>query len=62
MIDTYQPPKPSFIPVVNRAGRLLFKFDPQRGLIEIQDRGEKEIVDLAILIANAEQKQSVTNN
>lgn len=27
-------------------GRLLFRYDPERELIQIQDRGQKTIVDL----------------
>ena len=27
-------------------GKLLFKYDPERGIIEIQRRGEKHIIDL----------------
>jgi len=28
-------------------GKLLFRFDPERDLIEIQDRGQKTIIDLS---------------
>jgi hypothetical protein len=31
---------------VARDGRLLFRYDPERELIQIQRRGEKETVDL----------------
>ena len=42
----YKTPKAQFVPVVV-GGRLIFKFDPTRGLIEYQSRGEKHIIDLA---------------
>lgn len=42
----YQAPKAQFVPVVIR-NKLLFKYDPVRGLIEIQERGEKHLIDLA---------------
>ncbi len=43
---TYRAPKSQFVPVVVN-GKLIFKFDPRRGLIEYQSRGEKHIIDLA---------------
>jgi len=47
----YRAPKSQFVPVV-RGGKLAFKFDPTRGLIEWQHRGEKYIIDLAEYAAN----------
>jgi hypothetical protein len=44
----YQTPKARFIPIVID-GKLAFKFDPHRGLIEWQNRGEKYIIDLATI-------------
>lgn len=44
--SSYQPPQPQFIPVVIK-GKLAFKFDASRGLIEWQCRGEKHVIDLA---------------
>lgn len=35
-------------------GRLAFRYDPYRGLVEVQHRGVKHVVDLAA-IADAEQ-------
>lgn len=46
MLPTYQAPKPQFVPVVVN-NKLVFRFDPKRGLIEWQHRGEKHIIDLA---------------
>lgn len=42
---TYRTPKAQFVPVVVN-NKLIFRFDPQRGLIEYQSRGEKHIIDL----------------
>lgn len=42
----YKAPKSQFVPIVIN-GKLVFRFDPQRGLIEYQSRGEKHIIDLA---------------
>lgn len=44
----YRTPKASFLPVVV-AGRLAFKFDRERGLIEWQHQGQKYLIDLATL-------------
>jgi hypothetical protein len=55
---TYKAPKPRFVPVVVN-GKLVFKFDPERGLIEWQSRGEKHIIDLA---EYAEKQNSGTDN
>jgi hypothetical protein len=46
-------PKSHYIPVVNQAGKLLFKFDPKRFLIEIQHRGIKETIDLSAIAEKA---------
>lgn len=42
----YEPPTKDFVDVV-LGGKLAFRFDPYRGLIEYQRRGERHIVDLA---------------
>lgn len=42
----YRAPKSRFVPIVIH-GKLVFKFDATRGLIEWQDRGNKHIIDLA---------------
>lgn len=42
----YRPPQPCFVPIVIN-GKLAFKFDPERGLIEWQHRGEKHLIDLS---------------
>lgn len=42
----YRAPKSQFVPVVIN-NKLAFRFDPTRGLIEWQHRGEKHIIDLA---------------
>lgn len=49
--STYQAPKSQFVPVA-RGGKLVFRFDPVRGLIEWQHRGEKYIIDLAEYTGN----------
>lgn len=41
-------PKSQYIPVTKN-GKLLFKFDPVRFLIEIQQRGVKEVIDLTVI-------------
>ena len=50
MTTPYVPPKSNYIPVISKiTGRLLFKIDIIRGIIEVQDRGNKEYVDLGLL-------------
>ncbi len=44
-----------YVPV-RVGGRLLFRYDPLRRIVEVQDRGERHYVDLAAL---DEQAQSV---
>lgn len=46
LMSQYVPPRPAYVNV-ERDGRLLFKYDNLRGLIEIQVRGEKYLIDLA---------------
>lgn len=43
---TYTAPKAAFAPIVIN-GKLAFKFDPNRGLIEWQHRGAKVLIDLS---------------
>jgi hypothetical protein len=50
---SYKAPKAQFVPVVVN-GKLAFKFDPRRGLIEWQHRGEKHVIDLADYADNDE--------
>lgn len=45
----YTPPKSKYIPAISTDGRLLFKFDPTRGIIEVSLRGFVYHVDLATL-------------
>ena len=54
--NQYQPPKPVFVPVTWQNGKLAFKFDPLRGLIELQERGVKQVFDLSVLAENAVSK------
>jgi hypothetical protein len=42
----YKAPTSKFVPIVI-GGKLAFRFDPVRGLIEWQHRGEKHVIDLA---------------
>lgn len=50
MNTPYTPPKSNYISVVStRTGRTLFRIDLARGIIELQDRGVKECVDLAAI-------------
>lgn len=44
--EPYRAPPSHFVPIVIN-GKLVFKFDPERGLIEWQHRGEKHLIDLA---------------
>ena len=55
MTDTPTPRRvrASYVPVV-LDGRLVFRYDPHRGLVEIQHRGVRHVVDLAAIDA-AEQ-------
>lgn len=46
----YKSPQSNYRNVVFR-GKLLFRFDPVRGLIELQERGEKILVDLSVVAA-----------
>lgn len=40
-------PRNNWIPIKSRFdGWLLFKYDPERDLVEIQRRGVKEVIDL----------------
>jgi hypothetical protein len=42
--------------------RLLFRFDPVRDLIEIQQRGKKTIVDLSEHRESADERQATGNS
>jgi len=50
----YQTPIAKYISVVFSNGKLAFKFDPDRGLIEIQERGQREVFDLAQIAKSIE--------
>jgi hypothetical protein len=50
---SYKAPKAQFVPVVVN-NKLVFRFDPVRGLIEWQHRGEKHVIDLADYADNDE--------
>ena len=56
MSNQYQPPKPIFLPVTWQNGKLAFKFDPVRGLIEMQERGVKQVFDLSALAEKVSMK------
>lgn len=57
--SAYKAPKAQFVPVVIN-NKLVFRFDPQRGLIEYQSRGEKHIIDLAEYAEGSELRDSYT--
>ena len=38
----------AYVPV-RVAGKLVFRYDPQRRIVEVQDRGERHYIDLAAL-------------
>lgn len=44
---------------VRVGGKLLFRYDPARRIVEVQDRGERHYVDLAAL---DEQAQGLDKN
>ena len=46
--EPYQPPSPRWIPIV-LGGKLAFRFDPERGLIEWKGREQVYVVDLAAI-------------
>jgi len=50
--------KPAYAPVVIN-GKLAFRYDPQRRIVEWQHRGERHYIDLAAL---DEQAQGIDNN
>ncbi len=56
MMKKYKLPEPNFIPVLGINDKLRFRFDYVRGLIEIQDRGVKEIFDLSAIAEKAMMK------
>lgn len=62
MVNIYRPPRARLIPVYKerdlRRG-LLFKLDPERGIIEIEVKGVLHVVDLAAEIVNWERKQAL---
>jgi hypothetical protein len=60
-MNAARPPRPQYINVYKREGDmtsgLLCKYDPVRGLVELQERGQKYYVDLARLYAEWLQRQ-----
>jgi hypothetical protein len=48
--QAYKAPCLDYRNVVFR-GKLLFRFDPVRGIIELQERGEKILIDLSVVAA-----------
>ena len=50
--------KPAYMPVVI-GGKLAFRYDPARRIVEWQHRGERHYIDLAAL---DEQAQGIDNN
>lgn len=55
-IKCYAPPTPKWIPVV-RNGRVLFRFDMVRGVVEINHHGDWQTIDLAAEIERHEQRK-----
>lgn len=55
-MNHYQPPRSNFISVTWQNGKLAFRIDLQRGLIEMQERGVKEVFDLASIVEKAERE------
>ena len=51
--------KPAYVSVRGNGGKLLFRYDPIRRIVEVQDRGERHYVDLAAL---EEQAQGIDKN
>jgi hypothetical protein len=47
------------IPHPLHPGRLAFRYDPERDLIELQDRREKCLVDLSEVRVGSVQKQAI---
>ena len=43
-------------------GRLAFRYDPWRGLVEVQHRGVKHVVDLAQIEAQEQQQAQDADN
>lgn len=41
--------QPTYIDVRYPDGRLAFRYDPQRGVVELQKRGEKHYFDLTMV-------------
>lgn len=40
--------RPAYV-AVRAGGKLLFRYDPARRIVEVQDRGERHYIDLAAL-------------
>jgi hypothetical protein len=57
-IDERRRVQPAYI-AVRVAGKLLFRYDPQRRIVEVQERGERHYIDLAAL---DEQAQGIDKN
>lgn len=58
--SNYKPPIARWVNVV-RHGRLLCRFDHIRGVLEIQNRGEMEVIDLASEVERHEQAKEVAS-
>lgn len=56
--EQYQRVQPAYV-AVRVGGKLLFRYDPARRIVEVQDRGERHYVDLAAL---DEQAQGIDKN
>lgn len=57
-IDECRRVRADYVPV-RVAGKLLFRYDPRRRIVEVQERGERHYIDLAAL---DEQAQPLDNN
>ena len=60
MQQCYQVPQSKYISVV-RSGKLLFRFDKDRGLIEMQVRGEKFTIDLSAIVEYEHYSEPIAN-
>lgn len=49
----------NYLDVRSSRGKLLFRYDPYRGIVEIQERGVKEYIDLTQILAERQERQGV---
>ncbi len=48
----YRPPKSRYIPI-RANGRVAFRFDPERGIVELKTQGDYLYIDLALEVEKA---------